>query len=171
MLSDGVGEPRDPAIGIAITDYHAADLKPLPAGADEVAMVLEELKILGFAPGDSLNGTTSREDVVATLRRVDRRARRLLIYWTGHGDATPTSARLFTSDTDPAAPTDENAFSPQTLARLLAEITDAAQIVMILDCCGAGTTARNIAGQMATTQPPPSLSDCCATLTNDPFDV
>jgi WD40 repeat protein len=148
-------EATDVAIGIGITEYRDPELASLSAGLGEVTEVLDAMTAVGFAaPVRPLTGYVTRHAVQEYLRSLPRNIQRLFIYWTGHGSSGSGGDWLFTSDTLSRAPTESDALDPEAVVGLLGSCSDIAQIVMVLDCCGAGATALHIARAIATTSPP-----------------
>lgn len=150
-----MSDAPDVAIGIGITDYRDPGLAPLPTGQREVATVLAAMNSIGFVtPSAPLLGTVTRQAIEDYLQSLPQDIQRLFIYWTGHGISGSDGDWLFTSDTASRSPGDGDALGPEAIASLLGRQTGTSQIVMVLDCCGAGATALHVARAIATTSPP-----------------
>ncbi|MBO3752529.1 hypothetical protein J5X84_41285 [Streptosporangiaceae bacterium NEAU-GS5] len=149
-------EPPDLAFAIGITRYHDAELADLDHGVREIKEVGAALGALGFdLDREPLTGVVRVPEVERYLRAANRPARRVVVYWTGHGISDERGRWLLTSDSPIQAPDDTNAISPERMAALLGGLSETQQILLILDCCGAGSTALDIAKAVAVTEPPP----------------
>ncbi|MEU8819448.1 hypothetical protein [Actinoplanes sp. NPDC048796] len=145
----------DLAFAISVTEYDHPGAAALPRGRDEVDRVFAALESGGFTVDpDHLTGRVDRESVLAYLAQADRKARRVVLYWTGHGVSDESGSWLFTSGTDPADPAGTGALDPAAIASALGRLVGAGQVVMILDCCGSGDAALDIASEIVTRRSP-----------------
>ncbi|MHA5051352.1 hypothetical protein [Streptomyces sp. SD15] len=155
-MTDTGGRP-DLAFAIGITEYDRPDVADLPSGAKEIRRVFDALASGGFVVDpEPLIGRADRDATLAHLAKVDKPARRLLVYWSGHGVSDDTGSWLFTSETDPDDPGGTGALDSRTVATVLGALYQASQVVMLLDCCGSGDAALDIATAI-TLSPPPDL--------------
>jgi hypothetical protein len=145
----------DVAFAISVTNYEHPQVAALPRGRDEVDRVFAALENSGFVVDRNyLCGHVDRDAVLAYLSKLDQPARRVLLYWTGHGVSDETGSWLFTSETDPADPGGTGALDPAAIAFVLSRLLRASQVVIILDCCGSGDAALDIASEIVTMRPP-----------------
>lgn len=132
------------SVGVGAYD---ADLPPLPHVSEEVRIVREAFADAGFVAEEPLAGRCTAGDVEAYLRR-GASSRRLVVYWTGHGVMSGDRGWLVTSE---STPDDRRpGLGAEQLAEILSGLEGPAQILVILDCCGSGTVARQIAEAVAT---------------------
>lgn len=149
---------RDLAFAIGVTAYDSPDAVDLPSGEAEIRRVFDALAAGGFDVDPSpLIGRAGRDAITGYLDRLNQPARRVLLYWSGHGASDETGSWLFTSETDPADPGGTRAFEPAAVAAALGSLCQATQVLMLIDCCGSGDAALDIATAV-TLAPPPNLA-------------
>jgi hypothetical protein len=152
-------ERRDLAFAIAVTEYDHPGAAALPAGDREIRRVFDALADGGFdVDPEPLIGRVTGGQIIGYLARLDRPARRVLLYWSGHGVSDDTTSWLFTSETDPADPGGSGAVEPAAVAAVLGGLRQTTQILVLLDCCGSGDVALDIATAI-TLAPPPELPE------------
>ncbi len=138
-------EPVDVALVVGICEYDDPALAPLPEVEQETALIRAGLAGAGFVTPPPLVGRHSLAAVLEYLSQASASTRRVVMYWTGHGAAGPDGHWLFTSDSRAAAPDEGSAMSAARLTACLESIPRASQVVAILDSCGAGATAAQVA--------------------------
>ena len=138
-------EPVDVALVVGIGEYDDPALAPLPEVEQETALIRAGLAGAGFVTPPPLVGRHSLAAVLEYLSQASASTRRVVVYWTGHGAAGPDGHWLFTSDSRAAAPDEGSAMSAADLTACLESIPRASQVVAILDSCGAGATAAQVA--------------------------
>lgn len=145
-------EPADIALTIGISAYEDPSLASLPQAGQEVGLVREALVKGGFTASDPLLGAIRLAVVREYLASAAKAARRLVIYWTGHGVAGPAGHWLLTSDSRLDSPDPRSAMSAAELAAFLSALRNVTQVVVILDACGSGSTAAEIARTISETR-------------------
>jgi hypothetical protein len=142
MAADALGV----ALCVGITEYDDPGLHPLPVTADEVAIVSTALAESGFTVAEPLVGARTATDVCKRLRRVEvPESGRLLLYWTGHGLSRPDGCYLLTTDSRLDRLDSATSMTPGGLTNALHAVDGATQIVVVLDCCAAGSAAIDMA--------------------------
>lgn len=150
-LRDASGRgPDDLLLVVGIQHYADEELPELPHVIEEVHLVTAAFAKAGFAIADQLTDSCTLPDVERYLLQGERATRRLVVYWTGHGVAAGKDCWLLTTDSRKEHPTRATSASPAWLADLLTGLDGPTQVLVILDCCGAGSTARAIAEAIST---------------------
>lgn len=158
------------ALLIGISKYADPELADLEAVETGVTAVGDALKHAGFdVKKPSVGGLTAAR-IDSLIRTVKVTAGgRLLVYWAGHGVSDDEGSYLMTADSRRADRS--GAMTPAELADALHAVTGALQIVVILDCCAAGTAAVDVAyainkdrvSRSVTEMPPATISLIAAT--------
>lgn len=140
-----MSEPADVALVVGISEYEDPTLPALPGVEQEAILIRGALADAGFITPEPLVGKHPLAAVMEYLSEASASARRVVLYWSGHGAAGPDGHWLFTADSRAAAPDERSTMSAARLAAFLDSIPGASQVVAILDSCGAGATAAQVA--------------------------
>lgn len=172
-MTQPVERPQDLALTVGISVYDDPALAPLPQVDEEVRLVREALAATGFTAATQLLGGPTLAEVRAYLAQAHSATRRLVIYWTGHGVAGSTGPWLLTRDSRSSAPSPESAMSVAWLASFLESLEGPTQVVVILDSCGSGATAAEIArhlNDVPRTRPKPNRRPIAISLISATYD-
>ena len=113
----------DVALAIGVETYSDPRLPDLPLVPGEVAVVRAALLALGFRSPDPLVGSVTARQARRFLTEHAQTARRLVIYWTGHGIAGVGGHWLLTTDSALADPDPTSAMGADELASICDNLT------------------------------------------------
>lgn len=117
-----------------VIDAYGDHTLNLPNAAEHAELIADVLHERGFMENPRI-GSTATHDVHNWLNGWKPVGPRMLLYWTGHAQASVDDIALFCGDYEPSKPA--NKVTGRLLAEVLAQQA-AIQIVVILDTCKAG---------------------------------